>query len=140
MTEELHKVARRSNRILTSAVVAGSFLLMFLTGAVIFLSVFLFQNKHELQQQVAFNTQDRIKISYLVTRQDSEQALIRRALCDNEYTVATVNVPSASTKVLVQFVESARKAFTVLQCPGRLGPPPKSLVKAGDANNVPIRY
>jgi hypothetical protein len=107
---------------------------------IVLLASNILANRHLLTKQVAINTQQRLRLAAVIAAQQSEQRRITSALCDNQYTIATVTIPPPGTKILTQYIESSRKAFTILQCPGRLGPPPTALLRAGKRWNVPIRY
>lgn len=139
-TQPIEKVARKSrNTLVIIQIVMASLLGMVLICLVIG-GYLILNNRSTLQDQVNQNTQDRIGISNALKLQKEEQQRIDSALCDNQYTVATVPVPKNGGKILVQFVESSRKAFVVLQCPGKLPPPSQSLLIAGSRNDIPIRY
>lgn len=68
------------------------------------------------------------------------QQQTRAALCDSQFTIATVTIEAPASKTLIQFVEASRKAFVVLDCPGSIGRPSPALVKAGVKFGVVIRY
>lgn len=68
------------------------------------------------------------------------QSQTRAALCDSQFTIATVTIEAPASKTLIAFVEASRKAFVVLDCPGSIGRPSPALVKDGAKFGIAIRY
>lgn len=139
-TQPIDKVARRSRNTLlvlqvTMAAIMGAMIFALVIGGSV-----IYRNRNQLEQQVTVNTEQRLRIAAAVNAQKTEEIRIATALCDNQYTIATAPVPAAATKILVQFVESSRKAFVLLSCPGHLQLPSDNLIKAAKAQDVPLRY
>lgn len=139
-TQPIEKVARKSRNTLVVLQVVMACLMGAMMFALIIGGLVINENRVRLQQQVAINTQDRLRVATAVQLQKQEQQRVTSALCDNQFTIATAPVPINATRILVQFVESSRKAFVLLQCRGRLPAPSSNLVVASRKQDVPLRY
>lgn len=123
---DLQSIVRRSRRVLWLVVFTQGAVLVLAVLAIVVLAVTLIQEKHRISADEA--------------QIEATQAVIRAAECDTHYAIGT-SVPSpATTPVGVQILETERKAFVVLRCPGQLGPPSRQLVQFGRKFHIPIRY
>jgi fumarate reductase subunit D len=144
----IEDITRRSGRTVLWVQIGEGILLVAAFAAIIILVFGIIlpdHNKIGHQQAIILAQQNRLlaeqqRIATIAAANTAEGRRVKFALCDSQFTVATITVPAGATKVLVQFVEASRKAYTVLGCPGRLGPPPKDLLAAGKKWGVPIRY
>jgi hypothetical protein len=136
----MENVAKRSRNTLLVMQVVMAALMGAMAFALIIGGTVIYQNKASIERQVNINTEQRLHIAAAVAAQQNEQHRVATALCDNQYTIANVPVPANGSKILVQFVESSRKAFVLLGCNGHLQAPPDNLIKAARAQGVPIRY
>ena len=148
MTEaEFANVAKQSRRtILVVQIVEGALLAAALASIVV-LGLLLLDARHHItiEQAIIVSQQEKVKteqvrIASLAAANAAEGRRIKTALCDSQFTIASAPVSNVASKLGVEFIESSRKAFVVLGCPGRLGLPPKSLIAAGTRFGVPIRY
>lgn len=139
-TEPIDKVAKKSRNTLIVVQIVMAALMGAMAFALVVGGGVIYQNRSKLQEQVTINTEQRIRITAAVSAQKAEQIRITTALCDNQFTIATAPVPPNSSKILVQFVESSRKAFIVLGCRGRLPLPSENLIKSARTQDVPLRY
>lgn len=81
------------------------------------------------------------RIDTLTTAQTGVVHRLTAALCDGQREIGEAPVNADMTSRLgVQIVESFRKGFVVLGCPGELPAPSAALLAAGKKWNVPIRY
>jgi hypothetical protein len=136
----MENVAKKSrNTLLVMQVVMAS-LMGAMAFALIIGGTVIYQNKSSIERQVNINTEQRLRIAAAVAAQQNEEHRVATALCDNQYTIATAPVPANATKILVQFVESSRKAFVLLGCKGHLQVPPDNLIKAARIQGVSLRY
>lgn len=144
---QIGSIAKQSRRTILIVQVLEAVLLAAAMVSIVVMAALLADARHhiDVQQGTILAQQAQIKtaqekIAALAAANAAEGRRVKQALCDNQFTIATVPVTSIASKVLVQFVESSRKAFIVLGCPGRLGPPPKSLIAQGAKVGVAIRY
>jgi hypothetical protein len=105
--------------VLWLVVISQGALLVLALGAIALLAAALFAQEH---------------------RVTVDEATVRQAECDNHYSIATAPLSGLTTKTGVTIIESNRKAFVVLGCPGQLGAPSAELVRLGEKYQVPIRY
>jgi len=119
LAEALAGMVRRSRRVLWMVVFTQGLVLALAIIGIVVLAAALAKADHRIA---------------------SDEVQITSGLCDAQFTIGTAQLPAPASKLGVQFVEANRKAFTVLGCPGQLGPPSPGLVKLGRKYGVPIRY
>ena len=116
---DLEGLVRRSRRVLLVVVITQGLLLMLAIVGIVALAAALSKADHRIA---------------------GDEVTVTTALCDAQFTIGTAQLPAPGSKLGTEFVEASRKAFTVLHCPGRLGPPSPGLVQLGRKYDVPIRY
>lgn len=119
LAAQLQSMVARSRRVLWIVVLTQGITLALACLAIIMLTLGAAQARHRIA---------------------GDEATVRAAECDQHFTIATLAIPDHTTKVLVSFVESSRKAFVVLHCPGNIGRPQANLIRFGRRFGVPVRY
>jgi hypothetical protein len=120
LAADLTEMVTRSRRVLAVIIFTQGAVLLGAVVAIVLLSFALVKAEHRIAL---------------------DEQTTATAFCDTQYTIGTAPLPAASaSKLGTEFVEASRKAFIVLGCPGRLGPPSKDLIELGHKYDIPIRY